>query len=392
MKLVFFDFIHRYGGGPQLAADTMIRLSRHHKVEVIDPYGQSKPYINKLRDGGVMVHVLMPQSRFIFLGSPRNPLKRLWRLFRALPHYIRLRRRLVKTIRQIQPDIIWTNTKPGFRFLNVGWALNKIPMTMEMIGCQPASYYDDSIGRAMRKRLNVAMAISTETGRQLEIAGFDPDKIHVVYDTIDFDETLMKSQQPLDSPLPNAEKHPSILVPATLIPKKGQDTAMKAVARLRASGLDPVLWLAGNTVGADDSYERHLKELTISLEINDRVHFLGWRSDVPAIMTQADMVVLPTHEEGFGHVILESMLLKRLVLATPVGGINDSIIDDYNGLFFPVEDDEKLAKQMLRGHTDSDLTQRLIENGYKTVTEKFTPQAHTLHCVEALKIAVGGAD
>jgi len=96
-------------------------------------------------------------------------------------------------------------------------------------------------------------------------------------------------------------------------------------------------------------------------------------------------VILPTHEEGFGHVILEAMLLKRPVLGTPVGGIKDSIIDDYNGLLFPINDDVKLAKQVLRINSDVELSHRLIQNGYKTVTEKFTPQAHTKQCMEALE-------
>jgi glycosyltransferase involved in cell wall biosynthesis len=185
--------------------------------------------------------------------------------------------------------------------------------------------------------------------------------------------------------LPNPDKHPSILIPATLIPKKGQDTAIKAMARLKDEGLDPVLWLAGNVVGEDDSYERYLKDLVSSLGLNDNVYFLGWRSDVPAMMAQADMVVLPTHEEGFGHVILEAMLLKRPAIATPVGGIKDSIQDGHNGLLFPLQDDARLAEQILRVHIDPAFVQRMIDNGYKTVTERFTPQAHTKHCLDTLR-------
>ena len=385
MKLVLFDFIHRWGGGPQLAADTMVRLSQHYEVQVIDPYGQSEPYVKKLRDGGVMVHILMPESRFIFLGSARNPWKRLWRLFWSLPHYLRLHRRLVKTIRQIQPDILWTNTSPGFKFLNIGGHLKKFPVVMEIISCRPASYYKNSYGCALKKRLSMVLAISSETGRQLEMAGFDAKKIQVVYDTIDFEETLGKSRGPLKSPLPGMNKHPAILVPATLIPKKGQDTAIKAVARLKSIGLDPVLWLAGDVVGPDNSYEEYLKTLTEQLKVTDNVHFLGWREDVPAIMMRADMVVLPTHEEGFGHVILEAMLLKRPAVASPVGGIMDSIQNGLNGLLFPVQDDERLAEQIIRIHNDAALRQRIIDNGYKTVTERFTPQAHTEKVIEGLE-------
>ena len=224
--------------------------------------------------------------------------------------------------------------------------------------------------------------------QQLEAAGFDPAKIHVVYDTIDFEETLKKSLEPLMATLPATDKHPAILVPATLIPKKGQDTAIKAVARLKAAGLDPVLWLAGNVVGEDNSYEVYLKDLTKQLDVTENVFFLGWRSDVPAMMMQADRVVLPTHEEGFGHVILEAMLLKRPVLATPVGGIKDSIQDGLNGLLFPVQDEKQLAEQIMKIQNDPAFVQRMIENGYKTVTERFTPEAHTQHCLEALNIII----
>ena len=385
MKLVFFDFAIHYGGGPQLAADTMVRLSRHYDVEVIDAYGQCEPYIRKLRNGGVKVHILMPESRFIFLGSPWNPLKRLFQLFRTLPHYIQLHRRLVETVRQIQPDVIWVNSKTSFKFLNVGWSLKDVPMTMEIIGCHPVSYYNDSVGRKMKKRLSLAMAISTETGKQIESAGFDPKKVHVVYDTIDFEETLRRSGEPLESPLPGMGRRPAILVPATLIPKKGQDTAIKAVARLKADGLDPVLWLAGDVVGQDNSYEVYLKDLTARLGLTENVYFLGWRNDVPAMMMQADMVVLPTHEEGFGHVILEAMLLRRPALATPVGGIMDSIYNGLNGLHFPVQDDKRLAEQIVRIHNDPVLVGRLVENGYKTVTERFTPEAHTAKIIEGFE-------
>jgi glycosyltransferase involved in cell wall biosynthesis len=258
-------------------------------------------------------------------------------------------------------------------------------MTMEVIGCQPAAYYCDLVGRKMQKRLALVMAISTETAMQLEAAGFKREKIQVVYDTIDFEETLERSLQPLAAPLPGFGKHPAILVPATLIPKKGHDTAIQSVARLRAEGLEPVLWLAGDVVGEDFSYEQYLKEMVNRLGLTETVFFLGWRNDVPAIMKQADMIVLPTHEEGFGHVILEAMLLKRPALATPVGGIKDSIQDEINGLLFPVGDDKRLSEQILRIYRDKALRQRILENGYKTVTERFTPEAHTARIIEGLE-------
>jgi len=73
-----------------------------------------------------------------------------------------------------------------------------------------------------------------------------------------------------------------------------------------------------------------------------------------------------------------------------VGGIMDSIYNGLNGLLFPVQDDERLAEQIIRIQKDPSLARRIIDNGFKTVTERFTPQAHTERCLESLKkIAVG---
>jgi glycosyltransferase involved in cell wall biosynthesis len=124
------------------------------------------------------------------------------------------------------------------------------------------------------------------------------------------------------------------------------------------------------------------------LGLKENVHLLGWRSDVPAIMTQADIVLLPTHSEGFGHVILEAMLLRRPVIATSVGGIKDSIEDGINGLFMPVNDDKALAAKIKLLHTDKQLVAKLTENGYRTVTERFNPENHTKKFTEALSHAI----
>jgi glycosyltransferase involved in cell wall biosynthesis len=140
----------------------------------------------------------------------------------------------------------------------------------------------------------------------------------------------------------------------------------------------------------DKSYLEYLQNLAENLGVSQNVYFLGWRDDVPAIMVQADIVVLPSHEEGFGHVVLEAMLLKRPAVAAHVGGIKDSIQDGMNGLNFPVGDDKALASCIKKIVTDRELANKLIQNGYKTVTETFSPENHTRRFIEGLNLAIMG--
>ncbi len=80
--------------------------------------------------------------------------------------------------------------------------------------------------------------------------------------------------------------------------------------------------------------------------------------------------------------------MRRPAIATPVGGIKDSIKDGYNGLSFPVDDDEVLAGHIKRLHRDKQYVSMLTENGYKTATERFSPENHTRRFTEALIEAV----
>jgi glycosyltransferase involved in cell wall biosynthesis len=231
------------------------------------------------------------------------------------------------------------------------------------------------------------MTSSTETAKQLQKIGIKPERIRVVFETINFVDTIEKSRAPLDGPLPGLERHPRLLVPATLLRTKGQHTAIKATARLISQKINPTLWLAGDVVGHNYSYLDYLKDLVSELGVSENVHFLGWRHDMPAVMAKSDIVVLPTHTEGFGRVALEAMLLRRPVVTTPAGGMKDSVQDGYDGLFFPVDDDEVLARQIVRLVTDTQYSAKLVENGHKTVTERFNPEVHTERVLAALSIA-----
>lgn len=388
MKIVFFGFVTAFGGGPQLAADIAKRLSTNHNVEVIDVYGVCEPYLQTLKDAGIKVHVMVPEAKHTYIGYHNKKLRRLWRVICQIPVFLRLRRRLIKKICEINPDVIWTDTTRALLFWGFSFRLRHYHLAMEVVRYLDAASIRGYRKWLMKHRAAVLMAISSETAKQLQLAGMKESRIHIVFDTIDVDDTLKRSTQALKAPLPGLDRHPRILVPAFLLPKKGQDTAIKAVARLKSEGLDATLWLAGDVIMNDRTYLEYLQDLAEELNVLENVYFLGWRDDVPAIMMQADMVVLPTHQEGFGHVVLEAMLLRRPAIATPVGGIKDSIQDGINGLNFPVGSDEALAGCIKRVTADSQLVDKLTKNGYKTITETFSPQNHTKRFLEGLTMAI----
>ncbi|HVD56187.1 MAG TPA: glycosyltransferase, partial [Thermoleophilaceae bacterium] len=96
---------------------------------------------------------------------------------------------------------------------------------------------------------------------------------------------------------------------AQITPWKGQDTAIRALARMRRDGLDAHLLLvggvafAGKAVRYDNrSFLRALGRLVDELGLRRAVHFLGQRDDVPELLRALDLSVLPSWDEPFGLV------------------------------------------------------------------------------------------
>ncbi len=388
MKFVLFDFFIHFGGAPQLAADTIKRLAADNEVEVVNVYGVCQEYLKTLEDAGIRTHVLVPEVKNVIIGYQNNKVCRLWELIRRIPLFWRLRKRLIRKILGINPDVIWTTSDHALLFLMLSPSLNRYPAVRYDCGCRKAADIRGWQRLVMKRRAVILMTSSTKTAKQLQMVGIKSERIRVVFETIDITSLLEKSKAPLEAPLPGLERYPRLLVPATLLRTKGQHTAIKAAARLVSQGISPTLWLAGDVVGNDYSYLDYLKGLVSELGVSENVYFLGWRHDIPAVMAKSDIVVLPTHTEGFGRVALEAMLLRRPAVTTPAGGMKDSIQDGYDGLFFPVDDDEALCRQLVRLVTDHEFAAKLVENGYRTVTEKFNAEAHTKRVLDAFAVAM----
>ncbi|UXI66337.1 glycosyltransferase [Tahibacter amnicola] len=132
----------------------------------------------------------------------------------------------------------------------------------------------------------------------------------------------------------------------------------------------PCLRLAG------DGPERARIEQEIAERgLQDAVHLLGERDDVPALMSAADVFVLSSREEGLSNVILEAMGSGLPVVATAVGGTPELIEDGVCGHLVPDDDAAALAAALERLAVDHVSRQRLGRAARQRVTEQFSIDA-----------------
>lgn len=125
-----------------------------------------------------------------------------------------------------------------------------------------------------------------------------------------------------------------------LAPWKGQHVLLEALPQL--PGVHALL--VGSALFGEQSYVDRLHTMARDLEIADRVHFLGFRSDIPLLMGLTDAVVHTSiSPEPFGRVIVEGMLAGRPVVATRAGGAVEIVEDGVTGQLVSPGDVRELA-------------------------------------------------
>lgn len=112
-------------------------------------------------------------------------------------------------------------------------------------------------------------------------------------------------------------------------------------------------------------------------KVEDIVFFLGFREDIPRILSSLDLFVLSSYLEGLGSSILDAMACGLPVVATRTGGIPEVVIHRKTGLLVPSRNPQALAKAILKLYEDRELACRLGENGYEMVRQKFSAESMT---------------
>jgi L-malate glycosyltransferase len=147
-------------------------------------------------------------------------------------------------------------------------------------------------------------------------------------------------------------------------------------------------------VVGDGESRGELEEYAGRLGLGRRVVFTGFRSDVPALLAEAEVSVLPSLSEGLSNALLESMAAGVPVVATRVGGNSEVVEDGLTGLLVPARDSAELAGATGRLLENKILATSFGQAGMRRVTELFSMERsvrQTEHLYERLLEAKGCA-
>ena len=165
-----------------------------------------------------------------------------------------------------------------------------------------------------------------------------------------------------------------ILVPGRLTSWKGQELLIEAINLVKIElGYEAFhLVILGSDQGRN-LYKKKLIRLTEQYRLTNQIKFIDHCKDMALAYKVSDIVISPSIEpEAFGRVAVEAQSMEKLVIASNIGGSNETIINEKTGFLFQAGEVDALSKMIIRAIVMDEMSTQLIgKEGRKNVIKKF---------------------
>ncbi len=280
---------------------------------------------------------------------------------------------------------IWTILALMFKPL-MGW---RVIIAYE--GSSPGVDYRNSALRLFVRRAMVWLAdayiTNSQTGKDYltDILKAKLDRVFLQPYEIPDEKTLPGSGE-IGDQLPSLQR-PIFLFVGHVIPRKGLPLLLEAGATLQKRGYDNyTLLVVGN-----GSQQEELQVFCQENGLSDRVHWAGRVSydQIGSYFKTADVFVFPTHEDTWGVVTLEAMLLGKPILCSKGAGTSELVVHGENGYVFSPDDADELAGLMQK-FLDHPETIPAMGKRSQQIMAQYTPQAAAACLAQVTELVMKG--
>lgn len=223
------------------------------------------------------------------------------------------------------------------------------------------------------KRLENYIAVSSNFKDMLISRGFKPNRIHTVYNGMDYSSPLEYQSKEEFAKRFNID-YDSNNVYIGLIGRhdyvKGHDIFVKACIEA-AKKCDNLRFM----IAGDGNMRSELVKLVKEGGIENKFVFTGFLKDIYSFINFIDINTLTSRSESFPYVLMEAARMKKPTISSAVGGIPDLIEDGVTGMLFESENYVQLAQKMVTLAENKNLQTKYGEALYSRATSKFSSEA-----------------
>ena len=361
-RIVVLGHTAQLSGGELALLRLVPTLVSRADVHVI--LAEDGPLVGRLEEAGASVEVLTMDEKV--RSTSRESLADVKTGVAGGVATLRYVGRLTTRLRHLRPDVVHTNTLKAALYGATAARLARVPtVTWHLRDRIEDDYLPTNVVRVVRRAARLL-----------------PDGIIANSETtIDALRAPMVPSCVVPSPLdPSVSAHSMshegtvrIGILGRLAPWKGQHLFLAAFAGL-ARDTDSVAVVIGAPLFGEEDYAEELRELVVTLGIEDRVEWRGFRDDIAGELDRLDILVhASVIPEPFGQVVVEGMAAGLAVVAADEGGPAETITDGVNGVLYKMGDRDALEQQLRELVASADRRATLAAAGVRSA-EAYRPE------------------
>jgi glycosyltransferase involved in cell wall biosynthesis len=288
-------------------------------------------------------------------------------------------RRLLRFVREEKIELIHAHLVYAILWAAVISRITRVPSVATLHTAPPAarSKYGllDRIMAMAVNRWSKLVVMVSEAQRQnyIRSGAIEPGKLRTVHNGIDLQRFMRDAEDArfrLERELGIPALSPIVITVSVLREVKGIDILLEA-ARLVAERVPSVRFV----IVGDGPKGNDWKQLAENLRVSDRVHWLGHRDDVDAMLAGCDVFVLPSRADALPTVLMEAMAAGLPVVATDVGGVSEIVEAEKTGRLVPAADPAQLATAIADLLRDRATLERMSAAAPASVAHRFSTVA-----------------
>ncbi len=366
-RILYIDHTAKLGGGEIALLHLVQHLDRTQFMPVV-VLGEDGPLRAKLEESGVETHLLalssaVTETRKDGLGV--STLLRLRDVAAAGKYVLALR----SFIRAQNAAVVHTNSLKSDILGGAAARLAGVPLLWHVRDRIDSDYLPGPVAAVFRRLcrwLPARVVANSHSTLETITLGESLPRMRVVHDGV------------LPHPVPPRPAHsalhaPTIGLVGRIARWKGQHVFLKAASLVHARFPQARFQIIGAPLFAEQAYEEEIRALTRELGLEGSAEFLGFRTDVPALIDGLDILAHASiTAEPFGLVIAEGMAAGKPVVATNGGGAREIVADGETGLLVPMGDAEAMASALLQLLEDPEEARRMGERGRERIAAQFS--------------------
>jgi glycosyltransferase involved in cell wall biosynthesis len=365
-KILYIDTHNTFGGGQTMLLRLIEGLDKNRFFPIVVCSKDNQKLIQELKGCSIEFISLKTKN----LVSENKILKAIFQF----PNFLKMNFEITRTIKEKNPDLVHVNLFYSALFSILPAKIYRKPFIWVIQTLNDLLKYK-TLTKFLINFSNKTILTCKDFIRLAKENHFNTSKLQVIYTGLNMSEFQLKESSGDEIEINNQKIKKPIVAMIGRFDRyqKGHQYFIEAARIINEKMSEVNFLIVGGTANEEEEkFKKELEEKVKEIGLFEKIIFTGFYPDLIYLLSNVEIVVIPSLYEAPSAVAMEASAMRRPVVASNVGGIPEVIIEGETGFLVPPKDPQAIAEKVIFLLRNPQIAKEMGEKGYQRVKTCFT--------------------